>query len=43
MEPEMHDAKTMLEEMKIEASSPLSIEDLDEVEVEEKTLSEILD
>jgi len=39
----MHDAKTMLEEMKMEARSLLNIEYLDEVEVEEKTLSEILE
>lgn len=39
----MHDAKTMLEEMKTEEISPLSIKDFDEVEVEDKTLSEMLE
>lgn len=38
MEPQMHDAKTMLEEIKMETSSREIIEGLDKGEVEEKTL-----
>jgi len=43
MMPKMHDAKTMLEKIIMETSSLVSIEGLDEMEVEEKTLCEILE
>jgi len=43
MEPQIHDVKTMLEEIRMEKSYLVSLEDLDELEVEEKTLSKILE
>ena len=43
MKPEMHDVKTMLEKIIMERSSLVSIERLDEMEVEEKTFCEILE
>lgn len=42
MKYEMHDAKTMFEEIIMETSYWVNIEGLDEMEVEEKTLLEIL-
>ena len=42
MKSEMHDANVMFEEIIMESSYWVNIEGLDEMEVEEKTLFEIL-